>query len=129
MATATKPPSTNERGSTPRAEGWYHDPRTHPGQRYWDGKEWTEHRAAPGLMFKVSCVTGAIAFVGLCIAAVMKEVVDGAHVTVAGYIGAISAGVLFASLAVAWVVNFYRGKMLKPEHELKSDRKAPVPSS
>lgn len=124
MATATKPASTNERASTTnsRAEGWYPDPKTHQGQRYWDGKDWTEHLSPPGLTFKICCVLGALAFVGLCIAAVMKAVIDGKHVTVAGYIGATSAGVLFAALAVAWVVNFYRGKMLKAECQLHSEK-------
>jgi hypothetical protein len=128
MATATKPAHTNGRASsaTPRTEGWYPDPKTHPGQRYWDGKDWTEHVSPPGLTFKICCVLGALAVVGLCIAAVMKAVIDGKHVTVAGYIGATSAGVLFAALAVAWVVNFYRGKMLKAEAELGREKAASV---
>ncbi len=26
--------------------GWYPDPSGPPGQRYWDGSNWTEHRVA-----------------------------------------------------------------------------------
>jgi hypothetical protein len=32
--------------SSPSA-GWYPDPGGTPGQRYFDGTDWTEHRAAP----------------------------------------------------------------------------------
>ncbi len=115
MATATKPPPTNG-----RVEGWYPDPKTRPGQRYWDGKDWTEHLAPPGLMLKLCCVLGAIAAVGLCVAAVMREIVDSGHVTPAGRIAAVSAGLLFATLAVGFTVNFYRGRMLKAVSELQS---------
>lgn len=34
--------------TTPQTAGWYPDP-TSPGiQRYWDGEEWSEHRAPSG---------------------------------------------------------------------------------
>jgi hypothetical protein len=29
------------------APGWYDDPEAPGGKRYWDGNQWTEHRAAP----------------------------------------------------------------------------------
>jgi hypothetical protein len=47
MATATKPPPAPVNGRVERVEGWYPDPKTRPGQRYWDGKEWTAHLAPP----------------------------------------------------------------------------------
>jgi hypothetical protein len=27
--------------------GWYPDPEGHPGQRYWNGESWTDHRTPP----------------------------------------------------------------------------------
>src|SRR5271166_4507395 len=33
--------------TAPSAAGWYPDPSGAPGMRYFDGKNWTEHRAAP----------------------------------------------------------------------------------
>lgn len=36
-------------GSTPRTPaGWYADPTSPGGQRYWDGNSWTEHAVGPG---------------------------------------------------------------------------------
>jgi Protein of unknown function (DUF2510) len=40
---ASPPPPPDEAPPTMSA-GWYADPEG-PGQRYWDGKNWTEHRA------------------------------------------------------------------------------------
>lgn len=124
MATATRAPATNGRApaAKARAEGWYPDPKTRPGQRYWDGKEWTEHLAPPGLMLKLCCILGTIAAVGLCIAAVMAKIVDAPRsVTMAGGIAVISAGLLFVTLTVGFVVNFYRKRMLKAESELQHE--------
>jgi hypothetical protein len=42
-AAATPPPPPDEAPS-PMPAGWYSDPEG-GGQRYWDGKNWTEHRA------------------------------------------------------------------------------------
>jgi hypothetical protein len=114
MATATAHPPTR------RVEGWYRDPKTELGERYWDGDEWTDHLAPPGLMLKLSCVLAAIAAVGLSTAAVWALIVDGAHVTMAGRIAAISAGLLFAIVMVGFIVNFYRGKMVKGLTETES---------
>lgn len=124
MATATKAPTTNGRApaTTARAEGWYPDPKTRPGQRYWDGKDWTAHLAPPGLMLKLCCILGAIAAVGLGIAAVMAKIVDSGPVTIAGGIAVISAGLLFVTLTVGFVVNFYRKRMLKDQSELQPEQ-------
>lgn len=125
MATATKAPATNGRApaANARAEGWYPDPKTRPGQRYWDGKEWTEHLAPPGLMLKLCCILGTIAAVGLCIAAVMAKIVDSPRpVTMAGGLAVISAGLLFVTLTVGFVVNFYRKRMLKAQSELQQEK-------
>jgi Protein of unknown function (DUF2510) len=128
MATATKAATTNGRAPattarTPvRAEGWYPDPKTRPGQRYWDGKDWTAHLAPPGMMLKLCCILGAIAAVGLGIAAVMAKIVDSGPVTMAGGIAVISAGLLFVTLTVGFVVNFYRKRMLKDESELQPEQ-------
>ena len=124
MATATKPSPPRPNGRVERVEGWYPDPKTRPGQRYWDGKEWTEHLAPPGLMLKLCCVMGAIAAVGIITAAVLAEIVDSAHVTLAGRIAAISAGLLFATLAVGFLASFYRNRMLKAASELQQPRDA-----
>lgn len=40
MATATSPPPPQV------VEGWYPDPGR-PGQRFWDGEEWTDQFLAP----------------------------------------------------------------------------------
>jgi hypothetical protein len=122
MATATKPPPAPANGRVERVEGWYPDPKTRPGQRYWDGKEWTAHLAPPGLILKLCCVTGAFAAVGIITAAVLAEIVDTGHVTMAGRIAAISAGLLFATLAVGFVASFYRNRMLKATSELQQPR-------
>jgi hypothetical protein len=128
MATATKAPTTNGRApatttrAPARAEGWYPDPKTRPGQRYWDGKDWTAHLAPPGLMLKLCCILGAIAAVGLGIAAVMAKIVDSGPVTMAGGIAVISAGLLFVTLTVGFVVNFYRKRMLKDQSELQPEQ-------
>ena len=124
MATATKPPPAPANGRVERVEGWYSDPKTRPGQRYWDGREWTEHVAPPGLMLKLCCIMGALAAVGIITAAVLAEIVDSAHVTTAGRIAAISAGLLFATLAIGFVANFYRNRMLKATSELQQPRDA-----
>lgn len=39
------PPQLPPPGTPP--PGWYPDPNGVPGQRYWDGATWTQHRAAP----------------------------------------------------------------------------------
>jgi hypothetical protein len=122
MATATKPPPAPANGRVERVEGWYPDPKTRPGQRYWDGKEWTAHLAPPGLILKLCCVMGAFAAVGIITAAVLAEIVDAGHVTMAGRIAAISAGLLFATLAVGFVASFYRKRMLKATSELQQPR-------
>jgi len=72
-------------------------------------------------MLKLCCVLGAIAAVGLGIAAVMAKIVDSGPVTMAGGIATISAGLLFVTLTVGFVVNFYRKRMLKDRSELNSD--------
>ena len=128
MATATKTSTTNGRApatsarAPARAEGWYLDPKTRPGQRYWDGKDWTAHLAPPGMMLKLCCILGAIAAVGLGIAAVMAKIVDSGPVTMAGGIAVISAGLLFVTLTVGFVVNFYRKRMLKDQSELQPEQ-------
>jgi len=76
MATTTKPPPASANGRVERVEGWYPDPKTRPGQRYWDGKEWTEHLAPPGLILKLYCVISAFAAVGMIAAAVLAEIVN-----------------------------------------------------
>jgi hypothetical protein len=122
MATATKPPPSHTNGRVERVEGWYADPKTRPGQRYWDGKEWTETSRPPGLILKLCCIMGAIAAVGLSTAAVLAEIVDSGHVTVAGRIAAISAGLLFATFAVGFAASFYRKRTLKTRSELQQPR-------
>jgi len=122
MAAATKPPPAPTNGRVERVEGWYPDPKTRPGQRYWDGKEWTEHLAPPGLILKLCCIVGALAAVGIITAAVLAEIVDSGHVTMAGRIAAISAGLLFATLAVGFAASFYRNRMLKATSELQQPR-------
>lgn len=39
----------NDIGSTP--EGWYPEPTTGVGQRYWDGQQWTEHVCVSGQQY------------------------------------------------------------------------------
>jgi hypothetical protein len=119
MATETPNPPP------PRAEGWYRDPKDPPGQRYWDGKEWTDHLAPPGLMLKIFCAVGAIAAVGLCTGAVWAVITDEQHVTTAGRIGAVSAGLLFAVVFLGLILNFYRKRMLKDLSETQSNGDSP----
>lgn len=75
-------------------------------------------------MLKLCCVMGAIASVGIITAAVLAEIVDSGHVTVAGRIAAISAGLLFATLAVGFLASFYRNRMLNAASELQQPRDA-----
>jgi len=74
------------------------------------------------MMLKLCCILGAIAAVGLGIAAVMAKIVDSGPVTMAGGIAAISAGLLFVTLTVGFVVNFYRNRMLKDQSELQPEQ-------
>jgi hypothetical protein len=41
---AAAPPPPPDKAPPPMPAGWYSDPEG-PGQRYWDGENWTEHRA------------------------------------------------------------------------------------
>jgi sensor c-di-GMP phosphodiesterase-like protein len=75
-------------------------------------------------MLKLCCVMSAFAAVVIVVAAVLAEIVDSGHVTMAGRIGAISAGLLFATLAVGFVASFYRKRMLKATSELQQARNA-----
>jgi hypothetical protein len=43
-AAAAPPPPPPDEAPPPMPAGWYSDPEGE-GQRYWDGKNWTEHRA------------------------------------------------------------------------------------
>lgn len=119
MATETpnRPPS--------RAEGWYPDPKNPPGQRYWDGKEWTDQLAPPGPMLKIFCAVGAIAAVGLCTGAVWAVIADEQHVTTAGRIGAISAGLLFVTVFLGLILSFYRKRSLKDLAETQINEDSP----
>jgi len=73
-------------------------------------------------MLRLSCALAAIGAIGLCTGAVWAVIVDEAHVTMAGRIAAISAGLLFATVMVGFIVNFYRGKMLKGLSEVESSK-------
>jgi hypothetical protein len=64
----------------------------------------------------------ASAIVLLGIAAVMSKIVDSGPVTMAGGIAVISAGLLFVTLTVGFVVNFYRKRMLKDQSELQPEQ-------
>jgi len=73
-------------------------------------------------MLKLCCILGTTAVVGLCLAAVMSKIVDAPKpVTLAGGIAVISAGLLFATLTVGFVVNFYQKRMLKAPSELQPE--------
>jgi len=52
----------------------------------------------------------------------LAEIVDTGHVTTAGRLAAISAGLLFATLAVGFIASFYRNRMLKATSELQQPR-------
>jgi hypothetical protein len=73
-------------------------------------------------MLKLCCVMGAFAAVGILTAGALAEIVDSGHVTMAGRIAAITAGLLFATLAVGFIASFYRNRMLKATSELQQPR-------
>ena len=68
-------------------------------------------------LLKVGCRVAGLAGVGLVIAAMLALTVDTQHVTVAGIIGAISAGGMFSVLWVAFVANWYRKHTMPVQDE------------
>ena len=82
-------------------------------------------------MLKIACVVAAVAGFGVIGAAVGALTVDAKGGTTAGTIGAISAGILFAILYVAFIANFYRGrtKPVEDEEEEKASPSQEKPSS
>ena len=68
-------------------------------------------------LLKVGCVVAGLAGIGLVTAAMLGLTVDTQHVTVAGIIGAISAGGMFAVLWVAVVANWYRKRTMPVQDE------------
>lgn len=69
------------------------------------------------LMLMAACVLGAITSIGVCVGAVVAVVGDTDHVTTGGAIAAISAGALAATVVAAYVVRFYRKRVMPVQDE------------
>ena len=63
-------------------------------------------------MLMAACILGAITSIGVCVGAVVAVVGDTDHVTMGGAIAAISAGALAATVVAAYVVRFYRKRVM-----------------
>ena len=68
-------------------------------------------------LLKVGCTLAAVAGVGLITAAMLGLTVDTQHVTVAGIIGAISAGAMLSVLWGAFLANWYRKRTMPVQDE------------
>lgn len=69
------------------------------------------------LILMAACILGAIASIGVCVGAVVAVVGDTDHVTTGGAIAAISAGALAATVVAAYVVRFYRKRVMPVQDE------------
>ena len=82
-------------------------------------------------MLMAACILGAITSIGVCVGAVVAVVGDTDHVTTGGAIAAISAGALAATVVAAFVVRFYRKRVMPVPDEAPaaSNRSGSKPSA
>ena len=64
-----------------------------------------------------ACILGALTSIGVCVGAVVAVVGDTQHVTTGGAIAAVSAGALAATVVAAFVVRFYRKRVMPVQDE------------
>jgi uncharacterized protein (DUF2345 family) len=76
---------------------------------------------------KAGCAVAGLAGIGLITAAMLALTVDTQHVTIAGIVGAISAGGMFAVLWVGFVANWYRKHTMPVQDETAAASKGSSP--